>query len=192
MVMDRDALQSLFDASGQRKYLTADERQRFLRASRRMVFQLGCLCQVLSFTGCRISEALSLTPDNVLAERGTIVLPTLKQRQVIRYRTVPVPGYVTDDLRLLSIWTAHDARIWSWHRSTACQKIKEVMAIAKVVGPHACPRGLRHGFGVAAASAGVPVTLIQRWLGHSQIKSTLVYLQIMGPEERRFAERLWR
>ena len=33
----------------------------------------------------------------------------------------------------------------------------------------ASPKGLRHGFGVAAVSAGIP--LLQKWLGHTQMGS---------------------
>ncbi|MEA3152395.1 MAG: integrase/recombinase XerD, partial [Gammaproteobacteria bacterium] len=28
---------------------------------------------------------------------------------------------------------------------------------------------LRHGFGVAAVTAGVPLNLVQKWLGHAQL-----------------------
>lgn len=50
---------------------------------------------------------------------------------------------------------------------------------------------MRHGFGVAAVSAGVPVTLVQRWLGHSRLETTSIYLAITGPEERAYARKLW-
>jgi integrase/recombinase XerD len=36
-----------------------------------------------------------------------------------------------------------------------------------VKGPQATPKGLRHGFGVAAIQAGIPLNLLQRWLGRA-------------------------
>jgi integrase/recombinase XerD len=36
------------------------------------------------------------------------------------------------------------------------------MAAARLDGPHASPKGLRHGFGVAAVSVGIPLNLVQK------------------------------
>jgi len=41
------------------------------------------------------------------------------------------------------------------------------MNLAGVKGPQATPTGLRRGFGVAAIQAGIPLNLLQRWLGHA-------------------------
>jgi integrase/recombinase XerD len=43
-----------------------------------------------------------------------------------------------------------------------------------------CPKGLRHGFGVQAVSAGIPLNLVQRWLGHSQLSTTAIYANAVG------------
>jgi hypothetical protein len=55
----------------------------------------------------------------------------------------------------------------------------------------ACPRGLRHGFGVGALQAFVPLHLVQKRLGHARISATAVYAAVVGPEETLFAERFW-
>ena len=59
-------------------------------------------------------------------------------------------------------------------------------------GLHAMPKGLRHGFGLHAMRAGVPISLVQRWLGHARLETTSIYLQAIGVEERELAERMWR
>jgi integrase len=84
------------------------------------------------------------------------------------------------------------ARLWTWSRTTAWRRVKEVMAVAGVTGTPAMPKGLRHGFGVNAFQASVPPHLVQRWLGHASLKTTSIYGDVMGPEERAFAERMWR
>jgi integrase/recombinase XerD len=53
-----------YDTQGRRLYLTADERAAFLEAAKEAPREVRTLCLVLAFTGCRISEALSLTPRN--------------------------------------------------------------------------------------------------------------------------------
>jgi integrase len=37
-----------------------------------------------------------------------------------------------------------------------------------VVGVAGRPRGLRHAFAVGALQAGVPLNVVQRWLGHAR------------------------
>jgi integrase len=53
-------------------------------------------------------------------------------------------------------------------------------------------KGLRHGFGVNAFQSLVPPYLVQRWMGHASPKSTAIYGDVMGSEERAFAERMWK
>jgi hypothetical protein len=69
--------------------------------------------------------------------------------------------------------------------------MKSLMAQSDVIGRAACPRGLRHSFGVGTLQAGVPLSLVQRWLGHAQMRTTAIYADVSGPEERSFAERFW-
>jgi len=51
---------------------------------------------------------------------------------------------------------------------------------------------LRHGFGVDAFQASVPPHLVQRWLGRASPRTTVIYGDVIGPEERTFAERMWK
>jgi hypothetical protein len=53
---------------------------------------------------------------------------------------------------------------------TAWRRVQEVIAAAGIPdGPHACPKGLRHGFGVQAVSKGIALNMVQKWLGHAQL-----------------------
>jgi len=38
--------------------------------------------------------------------------------------------------------------------------------------------------------AGVPLNLIQRWMGHSRIETTAIYANAVGDEERALAKRM--
>ena len=53
------------------------------------------------------------------------------------------------------------------------------------------PKGLRHGFGVNAFQSNVPPHLVQRWLGHASLRTTAIYGDVVGAEERGFAARIW-
>jgi integrase/recombinase XerD len=82
-------------------------------------------------------------------------------------------------------------RIWPWGRTTAWKHIKQCMRQAQINGPSACPRGLRHSFGVGALQSGVPISLVKRWLGHARLTTTETYSQATGSEEIELAARHW-
>jgi integrase len=176
------------DQAGRRKYLSAAERTRFLDAADRLAPPMRALCHVLAYAGCRVSEALALTIHQVDAERLTLTLRTLKRRRAA-FRAVPVPRATVDMLRALP--PDADGRLWPIHRATAWRAVKATMRRAGIAGPMACPKGLRHGFGIRAAGHNVPTSLIQRWMGHARPTTTAIYLDAVGAEERQFASRMW-
>jgi len=189
----------LHDRRGQRLYLTAAERAAFLIAARQGPREVRTFCHVLHFTGCRISEALALTAAGVDLAAQCIVFETLKKRRRGVFRAVPVPAAVLDTLDL--VHGVRDAqkrpdaahrRLWPWCRMTAWRRLAEVFEAAGVApGPHRCPKGLRHGFGVQAISAGVPLNLLARWMGHASLEVTAIYANALGEEQRAIAARMW-
>jgi len=81
----------LHTADGARKYLTAGERDAFLRAAEQTDRAVRTLCMTLAFAGCRLSEALALTADRIDLAAGVLVIESLKKRRTGIYRAVPVP-----------------------------------------------------------------------------------------------------
>ena len=65
------------------------------------------------------------------------------------------------------------------------------MRDAGIDGPQACPRGLRHGFGVAAVTAGVPLPTVAAVLGHADLSTTAIYTTAIGAEARELVARVW-
>lgn len=53
------------------------------------------------------------------------------------------------------------------------------------------PKALRHGFAIDAGQNGVPLNIVQRWLGHARIETTAIYAGALGEEERNLARRSW-
>jgi integrase/recombinase XerD len=77
-------------------------------------------------------------------------------------------------------------------RTTAWRKIKKIMTDAGIDNEaHAVPKGLRHGVGVAAVQAGIPLNLVQKWLGHAQLTTTAIYANAVGAEEQNIASKMW-
>ncbi len=183
----------LFDVRGQRKYLTQHERDRFLKAARSAPTPVRAFCEILAYTGCRLSEALALTPDRVDPAAGVVVFESLKKRRRGVFRAVPVPTGLLETLARLQLRNARfslDSTLWSWSRTTAWRRVRAVMRSAEVEGAAATPKGLRHAFGIVAVAAAVPVTIIQKWMGHSDVATTAIYLDVSGAEERLIAIRM--
>lgn len=181
----------LLDRHGRRKYLTGDERARFLRACAATEPVTRALCRLLAYSGCRVSEALQLTRDRLDAASGHAVLRTLKRRRLV-HRAVPLPGWLIAELMALPAVAEWPEGLFSWCRQTAWRRVCEVMRQAGIAGGQASPKGLRHGFGVATAENNIPGALVKRWMGHSKLETTAIYQEATGREERAFAERLWR
>lgn len=197
---DREAMTGdLFHSDGSRKYLTQDERQAFLTAATQFPHTVRSFCSVLTYTGCRLAEALALTADRVDLGASRLTFETLKKRKRGVYRTVPVPPDVVTMLDFVhNIRRAQgrrdrgrSLRLWAWSPVTAWRYVKAVMQAAEIRGTQASPKGLRHGFGVAAVQARIPLNLVQRWLGHAQLSTTAIYAEAIGQEEHDIAARMW-
>ncbi|MEI4263977.1 tyrosine-type recombinase/integrase [Roseovarius sp. D0-M9] len=195
----------LHDPAGNRLYLNAEERASFLAAARRQPARDRTLCETLHWTGCRPSELLEITPGMVDLSGGTITIRSLKKRKDASgstkavYRSVPVPPDYLDTLN-----TAHGIReaqksrkltnapIWPLSRVSVWQIVKRIMIEAGLPdAAHRSLKGLRHGFGVNGVVKGIPLHILQKWLGHAQLSTTAIYVDAVGKEEQDLAARMW-
>jgi integrase len=182
----------MFDRAGSRKYLNRRERLAFLRAAKkerdpgRRSFALTML-----HTGCRISEALNILVGRIDGRSMAITFETLKRRKSGHFRAVPIPDDLAKLLMRLTRGRLPIGRIWTFSRPTGYRLIVQCMRRAKISGGMACPKGLRHGFGVACVEQKIPLPIIQKWLGHAKPETTAIYLCVMDLEERNLARRLW-
>ncbi|MGL5027870.1 MAG: tyrosine-type recombinase/integrase [Shewanella oncorhynchi] len=198
----------LFTPDGDRLYLTAEERRRFLDASALESPSERMFCHVLHYTGCRPSEALAISPRHVMVEDAAIVIRSLKKHKTdprgrlkqAQYRSVPVPPSLIEHLDLVFGLRAQlrreihaDSVLWPQSRPTAYRLVKRVMHRAGIVGAQATGKGLRHGFGVAMVTANPPVPLhvISQLMGHSDSKTSEIYLQVLSEERHSLVMNAW-
>lgn len=66
------------------------------------------------------------------------------------------------------------------------------MKRARIESAYAKPKALGHSFAIEAGQNGVPLNIVQRWLGHSGIETTAIYAGALGEEERNLARRCWK
>ena len=188
---------SLYSSAGERKYLNAEERRSSLAIAAGLPRDQELFVLTLAWTGARVSEVLALFPASFQIEASVVSIRTLKRRRFVM-REVPIPPWLMASLdehyglrRLPRDPEAAHRPLWPWCRQTAWRIVKDLARATGVNGRRASPRGFRHGFGVGATIAGVPLNLVQRFLGHASIASTAIYADASGPEEIAFASRFW-
>ena len=195
--MNYNSRLSLFSKQGERKYLNQRERHAFYACAKDLPIERQIFCLLLYFTGARISEIYELTPRQIDFIDKTVIIRSLKRRRDDLYRQIPLPEHFLDNIKIfvkdkkgIGSINADTENLWLFALRTAARVVKRVMVSAHIYGVKACARGLRHGFAVNAVSR-VPLTQIKTWMGHANLSTTAIYLDVSGTEERQLAKRLW-
>ncbi|MBL4753684.1 MAG: tyrosine-type recombinase/integrase [Flavobacteriales bacterium] len=91
--------------------------------------------------------------------------------------------------KILTLSNDPDSSLSDFTRLTKCPKL--VVQIIK--GKQATGKGLRHGFGVAMviSSKPLPLHILAQLMGHSDTKTTEIYLQVVGEEKRQLVADAW-
>lgn len=179
----------LFDQQGNRKYLTARERLAFVYSASKQPVPISTFCLTIAFTGARISEVLALTANRLDVTDEAIIFETLKQRKKNVFRAIPIPRGLIPMLASYSM--GKPDRLWPWGRTTGWKVVKRVMRDAGIADALCKPKALRHAFAVEAGQKGIPLNIVQRWLGHARIETTAIYASAIGDEERNLARKAW-
>ena len=185
--------------TGERKYLNKEERKAFKHAAQYLKPDARTFCLMLYYTGCRLNEALEVSPDRLIYEENRVIIRTLKQKleKGDRYRILDLPeSYLA---QLESEYQASSRKgkssgkkpLWSFTDRTAQNYVKKAMNAAGITGKQASARGLRHSMGVMLALDKVPMNTISDILGHRFIKNTLIYMQIAGDDRRELVANVW-
>jgi site-specific recombinase XerD len=169
--------------------LTAEQEQRFLEAAKVSEPETRALCELLYWTGCRLSEAIALRRSHIDTDRHFVVLHTLKQRDRPTLRAVPVPRKLIQ--RLYGLPVASDDRFWPYSRWTARRRLQPVFAAAGLSGAQATSRVFRHSYNARAIRRGLPDRVRRSLLGHKTQSANNHYGHVLGYELRTFARRLW-
>nr|ELR5167420.1 tyrosine-type recombinase/integrase [Providencia rettgeri] len=158
------------------------------------------LIDTLRNTGARIKEVLALTKGDFYldAETPFVVLKTLKQRQsstknaIVKSPTVvkrAVPLFDNQYVQQMKsyfvtmrfknqtqIWPVQsDNTVRNWLRTAVTQASEQ--GIFFVVDPITC-HTFRHSFAMHLIFHGVPLKVIQAYLGHKKSSSTDIYTKI--------------
>jgi integrase/recombinase XerD len=82
-------------------------------------------------------------------------------------------------------------RLWPWSRMTGWRPVHGVMHAAGLERRAGLAQGGATRFQGAAVTAGIPLNLVQKWLGHVQLSTTAVSANAVGAEEKDIERRMW-
>ena len=164
------------------EYLEADEVNAIIRAAPNPKAKLLMLEQWRA--GLRVSEALDLEVRDLSLDTAT---PTLRVRSGKGGKTRLVPVHpelhgalgsalTYGDISQGRIVEAHVTTAWRWVK-TAVKRAEELGAISS--GKHISTHTLRHSYARHLLMNGIPINYLSRWLGHSSIQTTLIYLELV-------------
>ena len=135
-------------------------------------------------TGLRVSEALWLEVRDLHLDSDP---PTLRVRQGKGHKARVVP--VHPELRMAfiaatSFGAVGQGRSIDVSRTTAWRWVQHAVSRAVDAGQIASGRRvgthtLRHSFARHMLLHGIPLNDLSRWLGHSSIQTTLIYLELV-------------
>ena len=164
------------------EYLEAVEVNAVIRATPNPKAKLLMLEQWRA--GLRVAEALDLEVRDLSLDTPN---PTIRVRSGKggKSRLVPVHpelhGALSSALSYGNIGQgrlveAHPATAWRWVQAAVKRAEDQgVIAPGKRVGTHT----LRHSYARHLLMNGIPISYLSRWLGHSSIQTTLIYLELV-------------
>lgn len=172
------------------RYFTKPEMDRLLELVRDNQ-KKHLLINMLWQTGARISELLKVKVKDIDFYAKSIKIATLKRRKKIQ-RVIPLQDGLIGEM---GVYTAlnqlqGEDRLFTFSRHRAYHIIRTTVLKAGMDPERAHPHTFRHSFGVHAVLNGVPIIIIKNWMGHSNINSTLIYMQVLGSDTRQFYENL--
>jgi site-specific recombinase XerD len=154
-------------------------------------YRLRAIIVVLWRAGLRVQEALALTEHDLDPRRGSLLV---RRGKGGRRREVGMDEWAWEEL---DPWLSARAqfpagplfcivdgptrgRPWS---SAAVRREFRLVAAKAGVRRRFAPHQLRHAHALELAREGVPLNIIQRQLGHTNLGTTSIYLQSIAPEE---------
>ncbi|MBC7924071.1 MAG: tyrosine-type recombinase/integrase [Bryobacteraceae bacterium] len=185
--------------------LTQKETRRLMKVIRCNRFK-AIIC-LIYHCGLRVSEATTLRPKDIDAERGLVRIHNGKGG---KNREVPMAPDMINRLR--GYWCAHRNREWlfpgvgrgwkdRWRsitmamsQATTPMSVSSVQAAMRMavascgLKKNATCHTLRHSFATHLLEEGVSIRQVSTYLGHSSIHSTLIYLHVTEISESKGRE----
>lgn len=141
--------------------------------------QAACLLALMYGAGLRISEVLSLKPQDIQIDTLTVMGKGSKPRQI---PLLPIVQRLLDQHQAACPFVSEERLFWGiQHKplqpAVVNRWLKSLLCEAGISLKHSA-HSLRHSFASELLTAGADLRSIQTLLGHSQVTTTSVYLHL--------------
>jgi integrase/recombinase XerD len=162
------------------KYLSFDEINNGLQSIDRTKL-LGlrdyALILFLYASGCRISEALLSTKEDLMIENNDNAWLKVRFSKGQKERMVPIAPIAIKALEeYIQISTMESPYLWLNYRGEPLSRISAYKIIKRYL--HVSPHVLRHSFASSLILGGADLRVVQDLLGHSSLETTQIYTHI--------------
>jgi site-specific recombinase XerD len=149
------------------------------------------LVDFLWCTGVRVSEATAMKVEDINIADRTVMVRSLRRRDG-HIRDIPIKA---DFAAEITVWIqrkqlAASDRLFPITRKTAYNWVVWACRESGFSDGRTHPQVLRHSFAVNLLAQGVPVTFVQKYLGHRNLSETLVYTKIADFSPQKLFDRL--
>ena len=164
-------------------YFTPEEAEALVAAApsypTRMAFR------IMLRTGLRVSETLSLRRSDLrLGQNPPMITirPEAPGNKSRKGREVPVPADLLESLADLASFHAKDRNrpMLDISRQWVGEAMKRAAAQVGMDPARAHPHAFRHTYGRNCVLRGVPIPVLQQWLGHQSLSDTQRYVELAG------------
>jgi len=159
------------------KYLTELQEKALLQETDKYHYRFHV--RLMLHAGLRISEVLSLTRNSFEEHNGFIFVRVKGKGN--KERLVPIINRETADVVRGLILTLYRLKAETFNVGVRGKPISpqainyHLTVVSKELGFKVTPHVLRHTFATRLREKGVDLELIQKWLGHSSLQTTLIY-----------------
>lgn len=175
------------DRMAARRPLEPEEMER-LRDSCQ-TYKERALVEFMASSGCRLSEVIGIRMDQVDWQRRSVTVLGKGHKERTVYFSVRaklmLQEYISNRRGGIALFASSRTPYGPMSPRAVekvLQRIGERAGIARRIHPHI----LRHTFATAALKGGMDLTIIQRLLGHTDPKTTMIYAELQ-PETVRYA-----
>jgi len=132
--------------------------------------QLRLAVKISFYSGLRVSEVLSLKPEDIVFGKKIYINVLGKGG---KFRKTPCISSLKSELQNFTGFT-----IGNVYARLTFEK-----SANKALNKHVTFHCLRHSFTTEMLKAGLPTFIVMRWLGHNDIRSTQVYAHLVDDDD---------
>ncbi len=163
------------------KVLNETQIEELRRAPRSLKYK--AIVNLMLDTGLRANEVLNINVEDINWENNSIVIKNTKNGE---FRTVFFTSRTAELLKkYIRERNVKEGRLFDVSYQALYREIKR---LGEKLGVDLRPHLLRHTFATVAIKKGMPLPVVQRLLGHKDIRTTQVYLHLVNEDLRKAYE----